>query len=148
MYDEEYIVGSYGDGNYLSVVPGYLSVLDSENIESEEETENDGIRSETDSESESESELESESESELEESGSSEGNDNTVIDYTEILNDIQSNLEDIETIQLSLVNNFETLETEIGMIENVTFYTFYLFVACFIGLVFIIIYNWLNNFIK
>ena len=144
MYDEFDIVGTFGDDSYVSLVPNYLSDLESESSDFSEDSSEEGLEEISADSVESESELESESE----EYGSSEGNDNTVIDYTELLNDIQSNLENIETNQLSIINNLEILETKIDMIENVSFYTFYLFVACFIGAIFLIIYNWFNNFIK
>lgn len=133
MNDELNFNGTVDYDKFVPVVPDYLLDMESESSNLSEDSEE-----ELGEDVSSESELESESG----------GENNTVIDYTEILNDIQSNLENIETNQLSIIDNLEALETKIDMIENVSFYTFYLLVALFIGCVFLVIYNWINNFIK
>lgn len=139
MNDELNFNGTVDYDKFVPVVPDYLLDMESESSNLPENSEE-----ELGEDVSSESELESESESESESSGEN----NTVIDYTEILEDVQSTLENIETNQLFIIDNLEALETKIDMIENVSFYTFYLLVALFIGCVFLVIYNWINNFIK
>ena len=133
MNDELNFNGTVDYDKFVPVVPDYLLDMESESSNLSEDSEE-----ELGEDVSSESELESESG----------GENNTVIDYTEILEDVQSTLENIETNQLSIIDNLEALETKIDMIENVSFYTFYLLVALFIGCVFLVIYNWINNFIK
>lgn len=142
--NEEHIVVSDDNGEYVSVVPGYLLDMESEGTtgeETESEENEELVTSESDVESESESE-------------SGVGEDNSV-DYSSILLSIDGRLENLETY-LSDFEDFKSstlsyqessTATQVG-IRNYNEGIVGILVAGVVCVTIILVYHWLDNFIK
>lgn len=142
--NEEHIVVSDNNGEYVSVVPGYLLDMESEGAtgeETESEENEELVTSESDVESESESE-------------SGVGEDNSV-DYSSILLSIDGRLENLETYlsdfedfksstlsyqESSSATQVETRNYSEGIVG--------ILVAGIVFVSIILVYHWLDNFIK
>lgn len=142
--NEEHIVVSDDNGEYVSVVPGYLLDMESEGTTGEE-TESEEIEELVSSESDVESESESES---------GVGEDNSV-DYSSILLSIDGRLENLETY----LSDFEDFKSNTLSYQESTSATqvetrnysegiITILVGASIFVLIVVVYNWLNNFIK
>lgn len=142
--NEEHIVVSDDNGEYVSVVPGYLLDMESEGSTGEETQSEENEELVT-----SESDVESESESE-----SGVGEDNSV-DYSSILLSIDGRLENLETY-LSDFEDFKSstlsyqessTAAQVG-IRNYNEGIVGILVAGVVCVTIILVYHWLDNFIK